>query len=173
MLPGALRALEFERIVEAVRSFALTPLGDESLGRLAPSTDPHKVGQLQAATSETARYLAHNALFPLRASSDLPQLLAALAVEGRALEPLRLLALATFLDSIDESRLSIRRASGTFPLLDLASGSVASFWTSSPSTSPQCPCEVYSQRQTSVITRSSRHSARIARTASATTASAA
>ena len=127
MLPGALRALEFERIVEAVRSFALTPLGDESLGRLAPSTDPHKVGQLQAATSETARYLAHNALFPLRASSDLPQLLAALAVEGRALEPLRLLALATFLDSIDESRLSIRRASGTFPLLDLASGSVASF----------------------------------------------
>src|SRR5438552_6772926 len=127
MLPGALRALEFERIVEAVRSFALTPLGDESLGRLAPSTDPHKVGQLLAATSETARYLAHNALFPLRASSDLPQLLAALAVEGRALEPLRLLALATFLDSIDESRLSIRRASGTFPLLDLASGSVASF----------------------------------------------
>src|SRR3989441_3352867 len=127
MQTGALRTLEFDRIIEAVRSFALTPLGDESLGRLAPSTEPHKVGQLLAATSETARYLAHNALFPLRASSDLPQLLAALAVEGRALEAPRLLALATFLDSIDESRLSIRRASGTFPLLDLASGSVASF----------------------------------------------
>ena len=123
----ALRALEFERIIEAVRSFALTPLGDESLGRLAPSTEPQRVAQLLAATSETTRYLAHNGLFPLRASSDLPQILAALAVEGRALEPLRLLALANFLDSIDESRLAIRRASGTFPLLDLASGSVASF----------------------------------------------
>jgi len=127
MQPGVLRALEFERIIEAVRSFALTPLGDESLGRLAPSTDPHKVAQLLASTSETTRYLTHNALFPLRASSDLPQILAALAVEGRALEPLRLLALATFLDSIDEARLSIRRASGSFPLLDLASGNVASF----------------------------------------------
>ena len=31
MLPGVLRALEFDRIVEAVRSFALTPMGDERL----------------------------------------------------------------------------------------------------------------------------------------------
>jgi dsDNA-specific endonuclease/ATPase MutS2 len=102
MQPGVLRALEFERIIEAVRSFALTPLGDESLGRLAPSTDPHTVAQLLASTSETTRYLTHNALFPLRASSDLPQILAALAVEGRALEAQRLLTFAAFLDSIDE-----------------------------------------------------------------------
>src|SRR5213593_2294738 len=127
MQTGALRTLEFERIIEAVRSFALTPLGDESLGRLAPSTEPHKVAQLLAATSETTRYLAHNALFPLRASSDLPQILAALAVEGRALEPLRLLALGNFLDSVDESRAAIRRAPGSFPILDAASSAAASF----------------------------------------------
>jgi len=127
MQPGALRALEFERIVEAVRTFALTPMGDEGLGRLAPSTDPQKVAQLLAATTETVRYLASNALFPLRASDDLPQILTALAVEGRALEPLRLLGLADFLDSIDETRVSIRRASGSFPLLDAASGGAASF----------------------------------------------
>jgi len=127
MQPGALRALEFERIVEAVRTFALTPTGDEGLGRLAPSTDPQQVAELLAATTETARYLASNALFPLRASDDLPQILTALAVEGRALEPLRLLGLADFLDSIDETRVSIRRASGSFPLLDAASGGAASF----------------------------------------------
>src|SRR5436853_5980100 len=89
MQSGALRALEFDRIVEAVRAAALTPMGAERLGRLAPSTDPQKVAQLLAATTETTRFLASNALFPLRASGELPQILGALAVEGRALEPLR------------------------------------------------------------------------------------
>src|SRR5262249_24969854 len=55
------------------------------------------------------------------------QILAALAVEGRALEPLRLLALAGFLDSIDESKTGIRRSPGAFPLLEAASGGAASF----------------------------------------------
>src|SRR5712692_3316001 len=127
MQPGALRALEFDRIVEAVKDFALTPMGAERLERLQPSTDPHKVTQLQAGTTETTRYVVANATFPLRASSDLPQILAALAGEGRALESLRLLALATFLDSIDEARAGIRRAPGSFPLLEAASGGAASF----------------------------------------------
>src|SRR6266480_1809247 len=125
MQPGALRALEFDRIVEAVKAFAQTPMGTERLGRLQPSIDPRTVAGLLAHTTEAARFLAASGALPLRASDDLPQIFAALAVEGRALEPLRLLALATFLDSLDESRLSIRRATGTFPLLDLASGSVA------------------------------------------------
>jgi DNA mismatch repair protein MutS2 len=123
----ALRALEFDRIVEAVRGFALTPMGAERLARLHPSTDPRHVAQLLAATSETARYIAAQGLFPLRASSELPQIIAALAVEGRPLEALRLLALASFLDSIEESRAGIRRAPGSYPLLDAASGGVASF----------------------------------------------
>jgi DNA mismatch repair protein MutS2 len=127
MQPGALRALEFDRIVEAVTAFALTPMGAERLARLAPSTDPHRVGQLLAATSETARFIAQQGLFPLRAASDLPQILAALAVEGRALEAPRLLALAAFLDSVDESRAGIRKAAASFPLLDAASGPAVSF----------------------------------------------
>ena len=127
MHPGALRALEFDRIVEAVKGFALTPMGAERLARLQPSTDPRHVAQLLAATSETARYIAAQGVFPLRATSDLPQTLAALAVEGRALEALRLLALVAFLDSIDESRTAIRRAHGSFPLLEAASGGAASF----------------------------------------------
>jgi DNA mismatch repair protein MutS2 len=127
MQPNALRALEFDRIVEAVSGFALTPMGAEHLAALEPSTDPQKVAQLLAATTETMRFVAAHGLFPLRASSELPQILAALAVEGRALEPLRLLALAAFLDSIDESRAAIRRAPGSFPILEAASSAAASF----------------------------------------------
>src|SRR5438046_1986511 len=127
MQQGAVRALEFDRIVEAVRGFALTPMGDERLARLAPSTDPRKVAQLLAATTETGKFLAAGSLFPLRASSDLPQILGSLAIEGRALEALRLLALASFLDSVEETRTAIRRAPGAFPLLEGASGGAASF----------------------------------------------
>ncbi len=127
MQPSALRTLEFDRIVEAVSGFALTPMGAESLAGLEPSTDPQKVAQLLAATTETMRFVSSHGLFPLRASSDLPQVLAALAVEGRALEPLRLLALAAFLDSVDESRAAIRRAPGSFPILEAASSAAASF----------------------------------------------
>jgi DNA mismatch repair protein MutS2 len=127
MQPAALRALEFDRIVEAVTSLALTPMGAERLARIQPSPDAHKVAQLLAGTTEASRYIAAHGLFPLRASSDLPQTLAALAVEGRALEALRLLGLASFLESVDESRQGIRRAPGSFPLLEAASASIASF----------------------------------------------
>jgi DNA mismatch repair protein MutS2 len=127
MQPSALRALEFDRIVEAVTDFALTPMGADRLSELQPSTDAHNVAQLLAATTETVRYVRAHGGLSLRASSEMPQTLAALAVEGRALESLRLLALVAFLDSIDETREAIRRAPGSFPLLEAASGGAASF----------------------------------------------
>jgi DNA mismatch repair protein MutS2 len=127
MQPAVLRTLEFDRIVEAVRSFALTPMGDVRLARLEPSTDRARVAQWLAATTETATYLARHGLFAIRPSQDLPEILEALAVEGRALEPSRLLILAAFLESVDETRTAIRRVASTFPLLDQASGGVASF----------------------------------------------
>jgi DNA mismatch repair protein MutS2 len=127
MHPGALRALEFERIVEAVRGFSLTPMGDERLARLAPSTDPQKVAQLLAATSEAVAFIGRYGLFPLRASGELPQIRTALAIEGRALEAPRLLVLAAFLESADETRTAIRRVASSFPLLDQTSAGTASF----------------------------------------------
>jgi DNA mismatch repair protein MutS2 len=127
MQPSALRALEFDRIVEAVVGFALTPMGAERLSRLAPSTETGKVAQLLAATSETARFIAAHGVLPLRASDDLPAIFAALAVEGRPLEATRLLALVAFLESVDESRAAVRAVSASFPLLDAASGPAASF----------------------------------------------
>jgi DNA mismatch repair protein MutS2 len=127
MTPAVLRALEFDRVVEMVRGFAMTPMGHERLSRLSPSGDPQKVAQLLAATTETARYLASNGLFSLRAAADMPQILAALAVEGRALEAQRLLALAMFLNSVEEAVTAIRRAPGAFPRLEAASGPAATF----------------------------------------------
>jgi DNA mismatch repair protein MutS2 len=102
-------------------------MGDERLAQLAPSSEPETVRRLLAATTETTAFLAAGGSFALRASSDLPDILNALAVEGRALEALRLLALANFLESIDESRAAIRRLSAAFPLLEAASGGAASF----------------------------------------------
>src|SRR5215468_5314197 len=127
MQPAALKALEFDRIVEMVRAFALTPMGNERLGRTVPSSDPQNVAQLLAATTETARYLASNSLFPLRATRDLPQILSALAIEGRALEAARLLDLAVFLESVDEAKSAIRRTPGAFVVLEAATGGAASF----------------------------------------------
>src|SRR5262245_60761700 len=127
MQAGTQRALEFDRIVEAVAGFALTPMGRDGLTRLQPSVDPSVVAQALAGTTETARYVAAHGTFPLRGSSELPQILGALAIEGRALDAPRLLALAAFLDSIDESCAAIRRAPGSFPMLAAAAGGAASF----------------------------------------------
>jgi DNA mismatch repair protein MutS2 len=116
MHAGALRALEFDRIVEAVRRFALTPPGDARLALLAPETEPRAVATALAATSETVRFLADNHV-AFQAPADLEQLLAALAVEGRALDAVHLLALAAFLASVDVTCALIRRARGAWPLL--------------------------------------------------------
>ncbi len=127
MQTATLRALEFDRIVESVRGFALTPMGDARLGHLAPSTDARVVAGLLAATTQTVRYIDTHGAFPLRASADLPDILAALTVEGRALEAPRLLTLATFLESVDETRTAIRRVAGSFALLERAGSGAESF----------------------------------------------
>jgi DNA mismatch repair protein MutS2 len=134
MQPGALRALEFDRIAEAVQSFALTPMGAERLSHLHPSIDRQVVADLLAHTSEAARFVAAHGALPLRASEDLPEIFGALAVDGRALEALRLLALAAFLDSIDETRSAIHRAPRSYPRLEAISGTAASFKTETAST---------------------------------------
>jgi DNA mismatch repair protein MutS2 len=127
MQPGALRALEFDRIVEAVSTFALTPMGIERLALLHPSTDRSEVAELLAHTTEAARFISTSGSLPLRAAEDLPRIIEALSVEGRMLDATQLLALAAFLESIDETRTAIRRAPASFPRLEAVIGGAASF----------------------------------------------
>ena len=85
MQPSVLRALEWDQIVDVVRGFALTPIGAGRLAELAPQSDPHRAAQLLTATTEGVKYLDANPAFSLNAPADLDTVLAALAVEGRAL----------------------------------------------------------------------------------------
>lgn len=127
MRPATLRALEFDRIVERVVGLAATPTGARRLEQLQPLVDPARITAAQKATSEGTRFLATHPGFPLRAPADLEAIIDALAVEGRALEPLRLLALADYLESIEASRAAIKHAGVTFPILEGLVATVASF----------------------------------------------
>ena len=124
MQPGALRALEFPRILEVLRQFALTPLGGAKLAEIRPATDPSKVQAALDATTEAVRFLAENGPLPLRAPGDIDVILRSLAVEGRALEGVQLIGLADLLASVEQARQAVRRtAAGAFPYLyDLVEG---------------------------------------------------
>jgi DNA mismatch repair protein MutS2 len=127
MHAGALRALEFDRIVSVVSGLAVTPTGEARLAELTPAVDATRVIALQRATTEGTRFLADHPGFPLRAPSDLDAILDSLAVDGRALEALRLLKLGDYLESIEQSRQAIRKVGSAFPILSQQVDAVASF----------------------------------------------
>src|SRR5688572_17564019 len=126
MHAGALRALEFDRIVEAVRRFAQTPPGAERLALLEPLAEAPAVAAALAATSETVRFLADNQI-SLHAPSDLDAIVSSLGVEGRALEAGNLLALGSFLTSVEVTCATIRRARGACPILRAVADASATF----------------------------------------------
>ncbi len=126
MHAGGLRALEFDRIVEAVCRYALTPHGVSRLAALEPGTDPAAVGEGLSATAETVRFLADNQI-ALQAGSDLESIIDSVGVEGRALEALHLVALGAFLSSVDTTCAAIRRAGAATPSLRRVAGAVTSF----------------------------------------------
>ena len=127
MHAGALRALEFDRIVSVVAGLAVTSTGQERLAELQPMTDAAAVARAQRATTEGTRFLADHPGFPLRPPSDLDEIISALAVDGRALEPLRLLGVADYLESIEQTRGAVRKVGDSFPLLNGMVETVASF----------------------------------------------
>jgi DNA mismatch repair protein MutS2 len=126
MHSGALKPLEFDRIVEAVRRFALSPPGAARLARLHPLIDPRAVANALNATAETARFLRDEQI-ALQAPDDLNALMTSLAVEGRVLEPGSLVNLANFLASVDTTCGAIRRSRSAFPILGTIAETAASF----------------------------------------------
>ena len=127
MHAGTLRALEFDRIVTMVADLAVTPMGRAEVESLAPMTSPTRVAAALGATSEGVRFLLAHPGFPLRAPAELEAALEGLGTEGRALEPLRLLGLADFLESIEASRKAVAQAGTTLPFLMRLVDGVASF----------------------------------------------
>ena len=126
MHAGALRALEFDRIVEVIRGFAQTPQGDARLGSLAPATESRPVTAALAATSETVRFLDGNQI-GVQAPHELETILEGVAVEGRPLEPLHLIALANFVAAVNTTSGTVRRARASFPILAEIADRAASF----------------------------------------------
>ena len=126
MHPGALRALEYDRIVDAVRRLALTPSGAVRLERVQPVTELRAVAAALTATSETVRFLRDEHI-SLQAVENLNEILTSLAVEGRVLEPAALVAFVNFLSSIDVTCQAIRRGRGSFPVLTAIAETTASF----------------------------------------------
>ncbi len=127
MTPALLRALEFDRIIEALASFALTPVGKTRMLAELPATDRAAVAQSLSATSEAVRYVAQNPVFPLRAGAGLDQALDGLVVEGRPLEALQLRILADFMASIAEAQAAVARTPGAFPILQALVARLAPF----------------------------------------------
>ena len=129
---ATLRTLEFDRIVAAVRSFALTPLGRTAAGDLLPMTDAASVAQDLRATTETLAYLDANHPLPLEAPDDIEVTIAALAIDGRPLDAGQLLGLAAFLLSVGATAKAIRSTTPAddaagWPLLGAAADGLAEF----------------------------------------------
>jgi DNA mismatch repair protein MutS2 len=126
MHAGALRALEYDRIVEAVHRLAQTPPGAARLAMLQPLTDARAVAAALAATAETTRFLRDETI-GLQAPEDLDELLMSLAVEGRVLEPQSLVNVAAFLASVEVTANAVRKVRSGFPLLAAIAETSASF----------------------------------------------
>jgi DNA mismatch repair protein MutS2 len=127
MHSGALKALEFDRIVDAVCRLAQTPPGAQTLARLHPLDDAGAVASALETTAETARFLSGPGDIALRAPTEIDAILASLAVDGRALEPLHLLGLAAFLASIEAAVTGVRRHRAGFPRLGAIVEAAGSF----------------------------------------------
>lgn len=128
MHAATLRAIEFDRIVAAVRSFAATPLGASALDKMSPLTDAQLVETALSATCDGVRFLETDGPFGLDGPSDLIEILSALAIDNRLLDVEQLRGLATFLGSLDKVQTSITDVSGNpYPSLQSIATRIRSF----------------------------------------------
>ena len=130
MQPAVLHALEFDRIREALAHDALTPLGRARALALEPSPDPAEVAHRLNATSEAVALLADGGSLSISAPEELLALLDALQVGGQPLEPMGLVGLATFVESVDAVCAGVRRLRASMPLLSDVADAAAAWKTS-------------------------------------------
>ncbi|MCC7008700.1 MAG: Smr/MutS family protein [Acidobacteria bacterium] len=112
MHPGVFRALEFDRVLDALAALASTPLGRARAGSLQPSVDPDDVRARLMLTAEAVQFVRRGGSLAIWAPEDLVATLTVLEVGERPLEPLQLLSMARLLDSIGTVVSAIRRSTG-------------------------------------------------------------
>ncbi len=128
MQPGALRALEFDRIVEAVTAFAQTPMGAERLAAAA-AVDRSSSRRPVARGDHRNRTLRHRPRRLLRCG---PRTICRRRLERSPSRGARSRRCACsrsspFSTPWTRRASAIRRAAGSFPLLEAASAGAASF----------------------------------------------
>lgn len=119
MNPAFYKALEFDRVREALAAEAMTALGRARALELEPATEPEHVRRRLALTGEAVAFLKGGGSLGIDAPEDLDRVLAALDVIDQPLEPLQLVGLCRFLRSVGHAVDGIRRAEGTRLLRDL------------------------------------------------------
>jgi DNA mismatch repair protein MutS2 len=125
MQAAVLRALEFDRIREALASRTLTPLGRERALTIEPATDADAVRAALDLTVEATRFTRDGGSLAISAPDDLDTIIAVLGVADRPLDPLALRGLARLLDSVSGVTASVRRTGG--PRLTAIADRAASF----------------------------------------------
>ncbi len=111
MQAAALRALEFDRIREALAREALTPLGSVRALALEPSGDAAEVQRRLDLTVEAVTFVRDDGSLGISAPEDLEHSLRALEIGEDPLEPMALLGLARFVESVDDVASAVRRPS--------------------------------------------------------------
>jgi DNA mismatch repair protein MutS2 len=126
MQSTVLKALEFDRIREALAHEAQTPFGRERALAIEPSADPESVRRRLDETREAVGFLEAGGDLSIDAGDELPAILDALAVAAEPLAPLQLLALARFAESAQTVAAGIT-SNPSAPLLGRIATTVASF----------------------------------------------
>jgi DNA mismatch repair protein MutS2 len=127
MQPAVLRTLEFDRIRQALAHEALTALGRERAAALEPLVDREEVQQRLDLTSQATAYARAGGSLAISAPEDLPRILGTLGIEQHPLDPLDLLGLARFVESVGNVAAGLVKAEGRF--LSAIAARVASFET--------------------------------------------
>ena len=112
MQASTLTALEFDRIREILAQHALTSLGRARALDLEPSVETAEVSARLAITSEAVQFAGAGGSLGLWAPDELDTTLEVLSVEGQILDPMQLVGLARFVDSVDGVVGGIRRTAG-------------------------------------------------------------
>lgn len=115
MQSAVLRALEFDRIREALAREAATPLGRERALALEPATDLDEVRRRLEASAAAAAFEKSSGSLALDGPEDLAEVLEHLGIADQPLAPLQLLGLARFVSSVGSVVDRVRNAAA--PLL--------------------------------------------------------